>query len=67
MQFAIDVIYAARDGRVVKLRREIPPWRISAAPSAFAVIEMSAGAIDRAGLAVGDTLAVTAGAETRPS
>ena len=60
MQFSIDVIYAARDGRVVKLRRNMPPSRMSAALGAFAVIEMAAGAIDRAGLEVGTRLEMRA-------
>jgi len=30
MRFAIDVIYADRDGRVLKLVRGIRPWRASA-------------------------------------
>jgi uncharacterized membrane protein (UPF0127 family) len=59
MQFPIDVVYAARDGRVLKLRRALRASRISGAFGAFAVIEMPAGAIDRAGLAVGDRLAVS--------
>jgi uncharacterized membrane protein (UPF0127 family) len=58
MRFPIDVIYAARDGRVVKLRRRMVPWRISAALGAFAVIEMAEGAIDRAELDVGEMLIV---------
>jgi uncharacterized membrane protein (UPF0127 family) len=58
MRFAIDVIFARRDGRIVKLRRAMPAARVSAAPSAFAVIEMSAGSIDRSNLQVGDRLVV---------
>jgi uncharacterized membrane protein (UPF0127 family) len=56
MKFAIDVIYAARNGRVIKIRHAMPPWRISAALSAFATIEMAAGAAAHAGLAPGDHL-----------
>jgi uncharacterized membrane protein (UPF0127 family) len=59
MRFPIDVIYAARNGRIVKLRRRMVPWRISAALGAFAVIEMAEGAIDRAELEVGEMLIVT--------
>jgi uncharacterized membrane protein (UPF0127 family) len=42
MKFPIDVIFVARDGRVVKVRRSVVPWRIAMAFSAFAVIEMAA-------------------------
>jgi hypothetical protein len=58
MQFPIDVIYAARDGRVVKLRPDLRPGRISLAVSAFATVEMAAGTIARIGLRVGDRLVV---------
>jgi uncharacterized membrane protein (UPF0127 family) len=58
MRFPIDVIFAARDGRVLKLRRAIPSARLSMALRSFAVIEMAAGSIDRAALAVGDRLVV---------
>jgi uncharacterized membrane protein (UPF0127 family) len=58
MQFPIDVVYAGRDGRVVKLRRELRASRLSGAIGAFAVIEMASGAIDRAGVRVGDQLVV---------
>jgi hypothetical protein len=59
MQFPIDLIYASRDGRIVKLREGVPPNRVSAAWRAFAVIEMAAGTISRAGLTLGDQLVVT--------
>jgi uncharacterized membrane protein (UPF0127 family) len=58
MQFAIDVIYAARDGRIVKVRSNLRPGRISAALGAFATIEMAAGAIGRAALHPGDRLVI---------
>lgn len=58
MRFPIDIIYAARDGRIVKLSRNVRPWRMSAAPRAFATIEMATGAIDRARLARGVRLVV---------
>jgi uncharacterized membrane protein (UPF0127 family) len=59
MKFPIDVIFVARDGRVVKTRAAIPRGRMSAAIGAFAVIEMAVGEIDRAGVRVGDRLVVT--------
>ncbi|HEX5217321.1 MAG TPA: DUF192 domain-containing protein [Vicinamibacterales bacterium] len=56
MRFAIDLIYAARDGRVVKIRAAVPRSRISLALGAFAVIEMAAGSAEKAGLRAGDRL-----------
>jgi hypothetical protein len=59
MQFAIDVIFAAKSGRVVKIARAVKPSRVALSLSAFAAIEMAAGESDRAGLKIGDTLVVT--------
>lgn len=58
MRFPIDVIYAKRDGRVVKIRESMPKSRISLALGAFAVIEMAAGSAERVGLEVGDLVFV---------
>jgi uncharacterized membrane protein (UPF0127 family) len=59
MRFAIDVVFAAKDGTVVGLRRALRPWRIAIAPRAFCAIELAAGTIDRHSIAVGDRLIVT--------
>jgi uncharacterized protein len=56
MRFAIDVAFVARDGRVVKVRSAVPPWRIAAAIGAFAVIEVAAGALARSRTGRGDIL-----------
>jgi uncharacterized membrane protein (UPF0127 family) len=58
MQFAIDVIFAARDGRILKVRRALPPARVTMARRAFAAIEMAAGEADRHGLRAGEYLTV---------
>ena len=58
MKFAIDVVFVARDGRVVKIARAVKPWRAALALRAFAVVELAAGAADRAGLRIGDRLRV---------
>ena len=58
MKFAIDVVFVARDGHVVKIARAVKPWRASLALRAFAVVELAAGAADRAGLRVGDMIRV---------
>jgi uncharacterized protein len=60
MRFAIDVAFVARDGRVLKLRRNMPPWRMVAAIHAFAVIEMPVGALARSDTQPGDALRITA-------
>src|SRR5215510_15098084 len=47
MKFAIDVLFVTRDGVVLKTRRALAPWRMSAAWRAHAVIELAAGALER--------------------
>jgi uncharacterized membrane protein (UPF0127 family) len=58
MRFPIDVVFVRRDGAVVKVRRAMPAWRMACALRGFAVVELAGGAADRAGLQVGDRLAV---------
>jgi uncharacterized protein len=58
MRFPIDVVFAARDGRIVKIRQAVPAHRIAVRFRAFAVIEMAAGAAARAGLNTDDLLIV---------
>jgi uncharacterized protein len=58
MQFSIDVLFVARDGRVMKVQRALGAWRLAAAWRAFAVVELPVGAIDRSETRVGDLLEV---------
>jgi len=58
MRFSIDVVFAARDGRVLKARRGVSPWRVAAAWRAFAAIELPAGTIERTGTRHGDRLEI---------
>jgi uncharacterized membrane protein (UPF0127 family) len=52
------VAFVAKDGRVVKVRSSLGPWRLAAAWSAYAVVEMAAGGLDQSGTAAGDRLLV---------
>jgi uncharacterized membrane protein (UPF0127 family) len=61
MRFDIDVAFVRRDGRIVKLRQSMPPWRLAFAIGAFAVVETPAGAFSSAGTAAGDTVALVLG------
>ncbi len=54
MRFAIDAIFMGRDGRVLRVVRGLPPWRVAVAPGAHAVIELAAGALREGTVAVGD-------------
>src|SRR3954462_3301379 len=58
MRFAIDVAFVSRDGRGLSVRPAMRPWRIAAAWRGFAVIELPAGALDRAATRTGDTLRI---------
>lgn len=58
MQFAIDVIFATRDGRVIKVRRNIGPGRVSGALGAFATIELAAGALEGTDVTPGRVLRI---------
>ena len=58
MRFPIDVIFAARDGRVLKIRHAMPRARIALAWKGFAVIEMAAGEAARCRLTAGETLSL---------
>jgi hypothetical protein len=58
MRFAIDIIFAARDGRVLKIRKAVPPRRIAGSLRAFAVVELAAGQIELSDTRVGDSIEV---------
>jgi uncharacterized membrane protein (UPF0127 family) len=60
MRFPIDLAFVARDGRIVKVRDAVGPWRMSAAFRGFAVIELAAGRLRRTETVKGDRLIVTA-------
>jgi uncharacterized membrane protein (UPF0127 family) len=45
MKFPIDVVFVAKDGKVVKVRTNVRPWRMTAAFGAYAVIELRADSL----------------------
>ena len=71
MRFPIDLVFVARDGRVLKAKQAVPPWRIAISLRAFAVIEGPAGMIEASSTKAGDVVSLRcstgcSGAETRP-
>lgn len=56
MRFPIDILFVRRDGRVVKVRSTVRPWRITASLRAFAVIELPAGSLAQSGTTAGDSV-----------
>ena len=58
MRFDIDVAFVAKDGRILKVRHTMRPWRIAGALRGFAVIELPAGVLARTQTGPGDTLGI---------
>jgi uncharacterized protein len=58
MRFPIDILFAARDGRVLKVSEAVPPRRIAGSLRGFAVVELAAGELARSGTRAGDVLEV---------
>jgi|SRR5262245_1475179 len=61
MRFAIDVVFVDRNGCVVRIVRDLGPWRMAAAWRARRVIEMPAGEANARDLRVGDRLYLATG------
>jgi uncharacterized membrane protein (UPF0127 family) len=61
MRFPIDVVHVTRDGRVVRIREALRPWRVSAAWRAYATVELAACSVRRAALRAGDRIALELG------
>ena len=59
MGYPIDVVFAARDGRVVGLVEELGPWRMTRLyPSARCALELPAGTVAATHTARGDVLVI---------
>jgi uncharacterized membrane protein (UPF0127 family) len=56
MRFAIDIAFVRRDGRVLKVRSAVRPWRLTGSMRAFAVVELPDGALARSHTRCGDML-----------
>jgi uncharacterized membrane protein (UPF0127 family) len=59
MRFAIDIVFLGRDGRVVRIDRNLKPWRVSSIVlGAARALELAAGASDRSGTVIGDEIEI---------
>ena len=58
MKFPIDVIFIGPDGRIVKIVEQLARRRIAFSWDAAATVELAAGSVRRAGISVGDRLAL---------
>lgn len=61
MRFSIDVIFVDGDGTVLRIARELAPWRFAVTPGAYAAIELAAGAAELRGVKKGDRLYARSG------
>jgi uncharacterized membrane protein (UPF0127 family) len=63
MRFNIDILFVARDGRVLKALSSVPARRIAGALGSFAVVELPAEALASSDTRTGDTLEVVISGE----
>src|SRR5207237_811360 len=57
MRFPLDVVHADAQGTVLRLVRGLKPWRVGPiVRKCRMIVELPAGAIERTGTLVGDTL-----------
>jgi uncharacterized membrane protein (UPF0127 family) len=57
MRFAIDVVFLDGELTVLKVARQLRPWRAAASWRADSALELRAGECERLGIDVGDRLA----------
>lgn len=67
MKFSLDLVYLDRRRRIVKIKRNVAPWRLSACVRAHSVIEFAAGALHPEGVHLGDQLVFEAASELHGS
>ena len=56
MRFPIDAVFLAKDLTVLKVVRDLAPWRMASRFRAHAVLEIPAGTCERSGVREGDKL-----------
>jgi len=64
MRYALDLVYLDQHGAVVKLVRNVKPWRMSwGGHGAAQTLEMTAGGIERYAIQVGDAIVTSSNSE----
>jgi uncharacterized protein len=56
MRFSIDAVFLDREGRVLKIARNLRPWKTAGGRKAKAVLELPAGEAERRGIELGARL-----------
>jgi len=58
MRFPIDAVFLGRDLTVLKVVRDLAPWRMASKRRAHSVLELPAGTCERTGVREGDRLTI---------
>lgn len=58
MSYCIDVIYLDKSNKVIKIDRQVKPWRFSSCPGARSVIELKSGQAGKIGLSIGEVIKI---------
>jgi len=56
MRFPIDAVFLDREHRVVRIERDVRPWRATGRRGSYAVLELPSGECEQRELAIGDRL-----------
>lgn len=56
MRYAIDVIFLDNDWKIVKMVKELKPWRVAGAKTASMTLELAANRLDKLNLSNGQQL-----------
>ena len=67
MRFPIDILYLNREHAVVKVAKDLRPFRVSAClRGAHSILELPTGAVEASGTQVGDRLALASDGSGSP-
>ena len=58
MRFPIDAVFLAKDLTVLKVVRDLAPWRMASRFRAHSVLELPAGTCERRGIVAGERLTI---------
>jgi len=65
MRFRLDLVFLDRDGKIIRIARSVPPWRlVNGGREARSVLELQAGCLPEDALSVGDAVELTAASDS---
>ena len=56
MRYALDLVFLDPAGQVLKLTRQLQPWRMSSCPRAHATLELPPGTLEQSSIRIGERL-----------